>query len=150
RALSEFHPDLVLCDYNLPGYNGRAALDLVRRTAPQVPVLLLSASLPEDEAVACLKNGAADCLHKSNLPRLSPVVRRALREVTHRREYEAKLHRAAHYDALTSLPNTALLRERMTHAVTSGKLAQRMPALIVLDLDGFTAFDQGFGRTASD
>ena len=59
-ALSGDSFDVILCDHNLPGYDGRSALELAREKAALVPVILLSGTLGEEEAVECLKLGATD------------------------------------------------------------------------------------------
>ena len=84
--------DLIFADYALPDISGEEALALARARCPEVPFLFLSGYLGEDKAVACLRNGAVDCLNKNNLARLAPVVLRALevaRAAKARREVEA-------------------------------------------------------------
>src|SRR6218665_322914 len=65
--------DLILSDYNLPGYSGLAALDKVRATGKLVPFILVSGEIGEDIAVQAMRNGANDYLLKSNLARLAPA-----------------------------------------------------------------------------
>src|SRR6185369_8312748 len=50
-ALREFEPDLVLCDYSMPGYSGRDAIHLIHRFDAKLPVLVVSGSITEDVAV---------------------------------------------------------------------------------------------------
>ncbi len=83
-ALADFTPDVVLCDYAIPGYSGRAALDLIRLLCPSTPVLFVSGAMGEDIAITCLKEGATDYLLKSNLRRLGPAVRRAVSDARER------------------------------------------------------------------
>jgi signal transduction histidine kinase len=73
--------DLILCDYNVPGYDGFSALQLARRIHPVTPVLIISGSAGEEEIVNCLHLGATDYILKHRLERLGPAVRRALAEV---------------------------------------------------------------------
>lgn len=65
--------DLILSDYNLPGYSGLAALDKVRALGKLVPFILVSGEIGEDIAVQAMRNGANDYLLKSNLARLAPA-----------------------------------------------------------------------------
>jgi CheY-like chemotaxis protein len=65
--------DLLLSDYNLPGYSGLAALDKVRALGKLVPFILVSGEIGEDIAVQAMRNGANDYLLKSNLARLAPA-----------------------------------------------------------------------------
>ena len=70
--------DLILCDYNLPGYSGLAALDKVRALGKLVPFILVSGEIGEDIAVQAMRNGANDYLLKSNLARLAPAAMLAI------------------------------------------------------------------------
>jgi PAS domain S-box-containing protein len=93
-ALAGGNFDVILCDYNLPGYDGISALQAVRQKHPMTPVLLISGSLGEDEAVKCLQHGATDYLLKQKLERLPAAVKRALEEAEghrQRQQAEAKL-----------------------------------------------------------
>ncbi len=65
--------DLILSDYNLPGYSGLAALDTVRALGLLVPFILVSGEIGEDIAVQAMRNGANDYLLKSKLARLVPA-----------------------------------------------------------------------------
>ena len=65
--------DLILSDYNLPGYSGLAALDKVRSLGKLIPFILVSGEIGEDIAVQAMRNGANDYLLKSNLARLAPA-----------------------------------------------------------------------------
>ena len=42
RALLEFRPDIILSDYNLPDFSGIAALEMVQRDHPEVPVVMVT------------------------------------------------------------------------------------------------------------
>ncbi len=93
-ALARESFDLVLCDYNLPGYNGIDAVTLVREHRPDLPVLVISGTVGEEDAVECLHLGATDYLLKDRLDRLAPAAQRALEEAEERqkrREAEAAL-----------------------------------------------------------
>ncbi len=83
-ALSGAAFDQDLVDYNLAGYNGRAAFELSRHTQPDVPVIFVSGTLGEEAAIECLHMGATDYVLKQRLARLNPAVRRALAESTER------------------------------------------------------------------
>jgi PAS domain S-box-containing protein len=85
-ALEQSTLDLILCDYTMPGFNGREALALAREKRPEVPFLFVSGTIGEDAAIEALKNGATDYVLKHRLMRLIPAVDRALREVGDRAE----------------------------------------------------------------
>lgn len=84
-ALTEFVPDLVLCDFSLPGaFNGLAALDALREKEEATPFILVSGTIGEDRAVEAMRRGATDYVLKDRMERLGPVVRRALQETMKR------------------------------------------------------------------
>lgn len=80
QALRQPAHDLILCDFNLPDFDGLAALELARASHPDVPVLIVSGAIEAEEAVKCLKAGATDYLLKQRLERLPSAVQRALEE----------------------------------------------------------------------
>ncbi len=87
--------DLVLADYNLPDYDGNSALKRVRQKRPELPVIVISGTVGEEEAVECLKAGATDYVLKQRPQRLGAAVTRALAEKGEqgrRREAESALH----------------------------------------------------------
>jgi PAS domain S-box-containing protein len=78
RAIEEFRPDIILSDYKLPDFNGMAALEIVQRTHPEVPVVMVTGALSDIEAVELIHAGAKDYVLKDRLARLAPAVQRAL------------------------------------------------------------------------
>jgi signal transduction histidine kinase len=76
--------DLILADYQLPGFDGLSALALARTRRPQTPFLFLTGALGEERAVETLRLGATDFILKDNLPRLVPAIRRAVAEAQER------------------------------------------------------------------
>jgi DNA-binding NarL/FixJ family response regulator len=78
RALRDFRPDAVLSDHSLAQFNARAAVDVVQKTRPSAPVIVVTGAIDEEETVSCLRAGAEDVVRKVNLRRLSGVVRSAV------------------------------------------------------------------------
>lgn len=87
--------DIVLCDYNLPQYDGAEALALVRSRAPNLPVIFVTGTLGDEAAVRLIKSGAYDYVLKDRLARLPTAVDQALREADARRVHE-ETQRALH------------------------------------------------------
>ena len=86
KELKEFSPDLILADYSLPGFDGRAALKIAVDKYADVPFIFVSGALGEELAIELLKKGATDYVLKNKLSRLVPSVKRALKELAERNE----------------------------------------------------------------
>jgi PAS domain S-box-containing protein len=80
RALARGGFDIILSDYNIPGFDGLSALAAAREACPDTPFLFVSGALGEERAIELLKRGATDYVLKDRLERLGPSVSRALRE----------------------------------------------------------------------
>jgi signal transduction histidine kinase len=82
--------DVILSDFNLPGFSGLTALEMLRTSKRLIPFILVSGEIGEDTAVEAMRNGASDYLLKNNLARLAPAVERAIEaNETHRARLKA-------------------------------------------------------------
>ena len=80
REIRLHPPDVVLADYNLPQWKGMEALEVLKREALDIPLILVSGALGDVTAVECIKRGATDYVLKDSLARLPEAIRRALQE----------------------------------------------------------------------
>ncbi|MSQ48098.1 MAG: PAS domain S-box protein [Deltaproteobacteria bacterium] len=100
HALEQPELQLILSDYNLPDFNGLAALHLAHARRPELPFIFVSGAIGEERAIESLQQGATDYVLKQRLSRLGPAVRRALQEVADRharRAAEERLTRSEAY-----------------------------------------------------
>ena len=111
-ALTNKEWDLVLSDYNLPGFNATLALQLLQATKLDLPFIIVSGGIGEDIAVAAMKSGANDYLMKGNLARLVPAVERELRDAAVR-----KARHKAEAEVRESEQRYRLLWETATDAI---------------------------------
>jgi sigma-B regulation protein RsbU (phosphoserine phosphatase) len=79
-ALSAGSFDAILADYNVPGLDGMAALDIAKELAPDTPFIFVSGAIGEERAMEALRRGATDCVIKDRISRLPSTVERALAE----------------------------------------------------------------------
>lgn len=80
--------DVILADWNIPGFGAIEAIETRNRHAPGTPLLIVSGSIGEEAAVGALRLGANDFINKDKLSRLGPAIHRELREVAERRGRE--------------------------------------------------------------
>lgn len=92
RALADTRRqwDIVISDYNLPGFSASAALALMHAAGLDLPFIVVSNNIGEETAVSLMRAGAHDYVMKGNLARLAPAVKREITEAAQRR-----LHRAS-------------------------------------------------------
>lgn len=83
-ALARGGCDLVIADYSLPKFSGLAALELLRASGLDIPFIIVSGHIGEDDAVAAMRNGAHDYVMKHNLSRLLPAIERELGDAASR------------------------------------------------------------------
>ncbi|MBL7970736.1 MAG: PAS domain S-box protein, partial [Prolixibacteraceae bacterium] len=89
--------DIILADYNLPGFNAFEALKICKEQCPEVPVICVSGSIGEITAIELLKQGAVDYVLKDRLERLPFAIKRALaeaKEKTNRQKAEEALRKS--------------------------------------------------------
>ena len=70
--------DVVIADYTLPGFSAMRALEIIQARALDIPFIVVTGSVGEEAAVACIRAGASDYLLKDRLTRLGPAITRAL------------------------------------------------------------------------
>jgi PAS domain S-box-containing protein len=84
-ALEAGGHDLILADYQLPSFDGMAALEIARENYSWLPFIFVSGAMGEEIATESLKRGATDYVLKERLARLPGSMRRALVEAEERR-----------------------------------------------------------------
>jgi diguanylate cyclase (GGDEF)-like protein len=149
QALVDHPSCCVLLD--APAGENDATLDLleyVRLSAPDAPIVLLSAGDDEALALAAVKVGAQDCLVKSELE--ANVLRRALTHAIERKRSESSLAHQALHDQLTGLPNRALFLDRLGVALERARRSGTQTAAMFLDFDNFKEINDCHGHAVGD
>jgi diguanylate cyclase (GGDEF)-like protein len=170
RALDRQTWNLVLSDHSMPGFNPEQALELIKSRGLDLPFIIVSGYT--GAADAALRARAHDYVIKTSLNRLGVAVRKALEDAAERESLRQRERRrprlgavaiavgagdllaaaqhAAHYDALTGLPNRLLLTERLTTLIAESTRVEKSFALVYADLDDFRAVNDAFGHEAGN
>ena len=129
HSLENFRPDIILSDYKLPDFNGMAALEIMQRDYPDLPVVMVTGALSDIEAVDLIHAGAKDYVLKDRLARLAPAVQRALaaeQSVRARKEAEKALMHANR-----ALATVSAVNRQLVYATDEGELLQAICQAIV-------------------
>lgn len=128
--------DLILADYTLPQYSALQALGELKERELDIPLIIVTGTVSEEVAVACMKEGAADYLLKDRLTRLGQAVAQAV-QAKHLREEKR-------------LANIALRKREAYNRAVLNSLAAHIAVIdhsghIVAVNEAWTRFDQENG-----
>lgn len=86
--------DVILLDYNVPGFSGLEAIHYVKKTGQEVPMIIVSGAVGDEAAAQAIQSGAVDYVLKDNLTRLPVSIQRAVNEhqLIARQKEQARLH----------------------------------------------------------
>jgi len=109
-ALAEQAWDVVVSDHSVRQFDSHTALHTLKASGLDIPFIIVSGTIGEEQAVKAMKAGASDYLVKGRLARLIPVIERELadaqvRQARHAaervlrdREQQAALELASAYE----------------------------------------------------
>jgi diguanylate cyclase (GGDEF)-like protein len=152
-ALAEGGWDIVVTDHNLPGFDSRAALEIVHHSDADLPVIIVSGTIGEEMAVEAMRMGAKDYIMKSSLRRLAPAIRRELDDAgarQARRRAEAAIQHLAMHDPLTGLSNRTSFLAALEELLDQARHDDVRHSLLFLDLDQFKIVNDTCGHLAGD
>lgn len=100
KKLAEKSWDILFCDYSMPDFDPYSALKIIREFDIDIPLIAVSGTIGEENAVELMRSGFHDCVMKTNLGRLPEVVSREIREAQVRRENRSLQKRIQKYQLL--------------------------------------------------
>jgi diguanylate cyclase (GGDEF)-like protein len=146
--VAEDAPACILLDLSLPDAQGLGTLERVRDAHPSVPIVVLTGTDDEAQAVQAVQEGAQDYLIKGQVD--GHLLGRAIRYAIERKFAEVQLSHQALHDPLTGLANRALLMERLAQALARTERRPSSVAVLFLDIDRFKTINDNFGHEVGD
>ena len=80
--VGQLHPDLdlILSDFKMPRFSGMRALSLLKDSGLDIPFIIVSGTIGEDQAVEAMKNGGTDYVLKDRMSRIGQAVSSAMEQ----------------------------------------------------------------------
>ncbi|MFO8030402.1 MAG: histidine kinase dimerization/phosphoacceptor domain -containing protein [Cyclonatronaceae bacterium] len=128
KALEDISWDVIISDYNLPGFDGLAALEIVSESSLDIPFIVISGTVGEEIAVEAVLAGAHDYVMKDNLKRIPVAVDREIRNSKLRKE-----KRIADQKIRDSLEEKEVMLKEIHHRVKNNLAV--ISALLTLQSD---------------
>lgn len=130
-----------LCDL-LPQSRNNGILD-------EFVYVALTGEIQEREWETAMRKVKAKWLYRQVM-RVEDGVVVIVRDISERKETEARISHMAHHDALTGLPNRTLLEDRINQAIMYAQRYEQSVAVVFMDLDNFKLINDSLGHKAGD
>jgi len=114
-ALASEQWDVVLSDFNLPEFDAYGALQQLKDSGRDIPLIVVSGFIGEMKAAALMKAGVQDYVMKDKLARLAPAIEREIKEAASREQRR---------QADQALAANRKLLENITQSLGEGLLVQ--------------------------
>lgn len=95
KALDTFHPQVILADNSLTGFNAADALQVVRKRSRDITFIVVTSAISEETAAHIIREGADDLVLKESLVALPAVVDAALCKRRKQQQRQKALERLA-------------------------------------------------------
>jgi len=144
--LTEFRPDVILMDINMPGCNGIELAGVIRQKEDflRIPIVFLTSEKSYSQRLLAIRSGADDFIAKPVQPEflLSAVKSRAHRA----RLFESLISR----DGMTGLINHSKVKEALGDEISRAQRQGDPLAFAMLDLDNFKSINDTYGHWTGD
>ncbi|MDH5749896.1 MAG: diguanylate cyclase [Rhodospirillales bacterium] len=146
NQLSDFRPDVILMDINMPSCNGIELAEVIRHNPAhvQIPILFLTGDISTSRRLMAIRTGGDDFLSKPVQPDIlvSSVCSRAERA----RLFESLISR----DGMTGLANHTKIKEQLETELKRAQRQNRPLAFAMIDIDNFKSVNDTRGHTVGD
>ncbi len=119
KRLEEVDFDVILADFNLRNWTALDALETLKESQKDIPLIVVTGSLGDEAAAECIKHGAADFVLKDRQARLPAAVRRALEERRLRNENKRAFEAVSRLGAIVGSSSDAIIGMTLAGTITS-------------------------------
>jgi PAS domain S-box-containing protein len=109
ERLEKAEYDVIVSDFNLRDWTAMDALEILKCSGKDVPLIVVTGSLGDEASVECIKQGAADFVLKDRPARLPTAVQRALEEKRLRTQNKQALEVNSRLAAIVESSDAAIL-----------------------------------------
>ena len=111
--------DVILADFNLLNWTALDALEILKRSGKDIPLIVLTGALDDIAAAECLKQGAVDYVQKDRLARLPNTVQRVLEEKRLRTENKRAFEAISRLATIVESSDDAIIGMTLEGVITS-------------------------------
>lgn len=140
--------DAVVLDLTLPSSHGLETVHRALNSLSEIPIIVLTGMSDDQLGVQAVALGAQDYFVKGEVE--GQQLWRSLRYAVERGRLRAQMHRTAHEDMLTGLPNRLRFEARLNDAISSCQRTNQRCAVAFIDLDGFKSVNDTHGHNTGD
>ena len=119
KCLEKTEYDVILADFNLRSWTALDALEIVKRSGKDLPLLVVTGTVGDEAAAECIQQGAADFVLKDRPARLPAAVQRALEEKHLRSENERASEAISRLATIVESSDEAIVGKTLEGVITS-------------------------------
>lgn len=137
QNLKTYIPDIIISDFYLEGYTGLDALELAHSMYPDLPFIIVSGYLDEEQAIHTMQKGASDIIMKDNMKRFLPAIKRELQHYKKHKDQEIALNETKErYRALVHSIN-GIVWEAKTNPFRFNYVSPRLKDILGFEVAGW-------------
>jgi len=139
--------DLVMLDLGLPDSRGIKTVETVRKTCPDIPIIVLTGLAGEEVGVEAIKAGAVDYVTKPCKP---DILRTRIGIAMQITGLQKKLVSLANTDDLTGLVNRRYFFDVLDREILQARIKSNSLTIMIFDIDHFKSVNDTYGHLAGD
>lgn len=141
--------DVILLDLGLPDSQGFETLKQVRNEVQGTPIVVLTSTDDDRDAMEAIQLGAQDYLGKDHVMR-GPLLIRSLYYAVERRRLEEQMIYYATHDELTGTFTRRIFIDRLDNALKITKRYEAPISVCLCDIDDFKHINDTYGHLNGD